>query len=333
LGAGEQFESRLSDPSIKRARVQLTKRVLSDPEIKAMVRDQCYSELRYSVLSTKYSKPYAAVWFFYGDLLRKLVINVLFLIGQNSGVHFQWKLWVFMVLAGSVLLNVVLQPHYHAMDNRQEAIALTGLLLILYVASTEGQIATGGQWHMDIESQSYCWVQAVSLVVLLLVVLVFIVTFAQNSQQCRKLVKICTYSHAKPVNKAKILACLRRHIRRQHQHQHQHQNADAHADAAAAADAKTVARYMVQYQVTIITHENDAAPELHAHLQSYTATRPSSGLHADLTAKLDAAQESDDQPLVEALRTKLGQGAGEEQGIADAGVDSSVYAKTMGRIR
>ena len=108
MGAGKQFESRLSDPSIKRARVQLSKRVLSDPEIQAMVRDQCYSELRYSVLSTKYSKPYAAVWFIY-DLFRKLVINVLFLIGQNSGVHFQWKLWVFMVLAGSVLLTVVLQ--------------------------------------------------------------------------------------------------------------------------------------------------------------------------------------------------------------------------------
>jgi hypothetical protein len=298
----EQFESRLSDPSIQRARAQLSKRVLNDPNIKAMVRDQCYSELRYSLLSRTYERQYATIWFVY-ELFRKLLINVLFLFGQNSGYEFQWKLWVFLVLALSMLLNVTLQPYFHAIDNRQEAIALTGLLLILYVASTEGQVPTGGQWTMDIDSQSYFWVQAIALTVLLLVLLVFTVTFTLNSQSCRKLVSLCTYSHAKRFDKAPPIPDA---------------DADAEVDADTDADA-AVAQHMVQYRVTIITHENDAAPEL------------SSGLHVDLTAKLDAAQESDDQPLVEALRTKLGQGAGEEQGIADAGVDSSVYAKTTRR--
>jgi hypothetical protein len=286
----EQFKNTLNDPSIQRARAQLTKRVLNNPEIKAMVRDQCYGELRYSLLSRKYERQYANIWFVY-ELFRKLLINVLFLLGQNSGVEFQWKLWVFLVLALSILLNVVLQPYYHAMDNRQEAIALTGLLLILYVASTEGQVATGGQWDMDIDSQSYFWVQTVSLAVLLVVVLVFTVTFTLNSRKCRNLMRLCTYSHAKRVKKAP-------------------QTSDADADA--------ISNDMVQYQVTIITHENNAAPEM------------SSGLRIDLMAKLDAAYRSDDQSLIERLQMKLGQGAKQTQGIADAGVDSSVYIAIRG---
>jgi hypothetical protein len=157
-------------------------------------------------------------------------------------------------------------------NNSAPSYVRAGLLLILYVASTEGQVATGGQWDMDIDSQSYFWVQTVSLAVLLFVVLVFTVTFTLNSGKCRKLMRLCTYSHATRVDKAP-------------------QTPDP--------DADVISEDVVQYQVTIITHENNAAPEL------------SSGLHRDLTAKLDAAQGSDDQPLVEALRTKLGQGAGE----------------------
>eukprot|EP01051_Picozoa_sp_SAG22_P011479 SAG22_NODE_1109_length_5541_cov_52.079750_2_plen_415_part_01 len=62
------------------------------------------------------------------------MINFIYLLGKNKGMEFGWKLWVFLVLVGSMILNVWVQPYYSKYDDRLEVLALTGLLLILFVA-------------------------------------------------------------------------------------------------------------------------------------------------------------------------------------------------------
>jgi hypothetical protein len=81
------FERTMDDPSIQRARAHLSKRALKNPEIQSMIRDQCYSELRYSLLSRKYKKEYATVWFIY-ELYRKLLLNLLYLVNDANVLVF-----------------------------------------------------------------------------------------------------------------------------------------------------------------------------------------------------------------------------------------------------
>jgi hypothetical protein len=158
------FKAPTDDPSILNARRQLSKNTLENKHIQAMIRDEVFRELPYSLLRNKYDKHLPNWWFIY-ELFRKLLINVFYLYGHNQAADIQWKLWVFIVLVLSMLVNVTLRPYQHSVDNQQEAISLTGLLLILYVASTEGELEAG--------SSSYAWVQAVALSVLILVLVAF----------------------------------------------------------------------------------------------------------------------------------------------------------------
>eukprot|EP01052_Picozoa_sp_SAG31_P008639 SAG31_NODE_439_length_15675_cov_6.578390_15_plen_92_part_00 len=73
------------------------------------------------------------------------------------------KLWVFLILVGSMILNMYMQPYYDTADGQLEAVALTALLLVLYAANSR-------------ESLDELWVQWLILACLLVVFLCFYFT-------------------------------------------------------------------------------------------------------------------------------------------------------------
>ena len=74
------------------------------------VRSAFLNESQYAYHSHKYRLGVSSWWFAF-ELLRKLFINLVFLLGQNQGWVFGWKSWVFLALVGSMCLNVWQKPH------------------------------------------------------------------------------------------------------------------------------------------------------------------------------------------------------------------------------
>jgi hypothetical protein len=201
-----------------------------------------------------------------------------------------------VVLVISILLNVILQPYYHPMDNRQESIALAGLLLILYVASTEGQRATSGHWVPDSDSSSFLWVQVVSMSVLVGVLLVFTVTFFGNVKDCQKILGICRCPDATPVKRTADEGCCHRCGGSSESH-----------DAEPEPEKR-----QVQYRVTVVTHESNTKPT------------QNSGIEKDLQQQLAAAKRANTAEWIHTVQTRL------QDGIEDAGIDCNVYVAIRG---
>ena len=155
-------ENGWNSASVQKERALLHRKMVNEKEVMAIVRGQSLDEMRFSLLSNKYRSGINSWWFAW-ELLRKVIINVLFVLGQNKSYNFGWKLFVFIVLVGSMMLNMCVQPYYSKNDDRLEAIALSALLLVLYVANS-------------LDSLEMAWVQWMIFVSLCLVITAFFTT-------------------------------------------------------------------------------------------------------------------------------------------------------------
>jgi CRP-like cAMP-binding protein len=95
----------------------------------------CWDEL------VKATKPEKYWWFIF-ILLLKLLVNVLFLIGQ--ALEYNWGMWLQITLVLAALLSHFQKPYVLQDDNQQEQLSFLGLVLVLSV--TNSGVVYAGSW-------------------------------------------------------------------------------------------------------------------------------------------------------------------------------------------
>ena len=74
---------------VKKSRDRVEKEILSDKTVQTKIRGQALEEMRFSLLSNKFH-PRVSSWWFAWELFRKVLINLLFVLGQNKSYNFGW---------------------------------------------------------------------------------------------------------------------------------------------------------------------------------------------------------------------------------------------------
>lgn len=96
----------------------------------------CWDELIKATKPEKY-------WWFIFILLLKLLVNLIFLVGQ--AVEYNWGMWLQIALVSAALLSHFQQPYVLQEDNHQEQLSFLGLVVVLSVTNS-GLVYHGGKW-------------------------------------------------------------------------------------------------------------------------------------------------------------------------------------------
>ena len=73
-------------------------------------------------------------WWFIYILILKLIVNLIFLVGQSK--EFNWGMWLQVILVCSALLSHFQHPYILTADNRQEQMSFLGLAVVLSVTNS-----------------------------------------------------------------------------------------------------------------------------------------------------------------------------------------------------
>ena len=123
--------------SSSRVDENVPKDMLLKMQIVPPLNPKCWDEL------VKATRPSKFGWFIY-VLVLKLLVNIIFIVGQT--VEFNWGMWLQVLLVFSALLSAYQQPYVLKSDNRQEQMSFLGLSLVLSITNS-GLPRTGGEWQ------------------------------------------------------------------------------------------------------------------------------------------------------------------------------------------